>query len=72
MLVLTRKPGEKVATGNGVHLTVVEGGGSRVRLAFGACGGSASSGTNSPAGGTIGLRPIWAANGMCQERSKAT
>ena len=34
MLVLTRKPGEKVVIGNGITLTVVEVGGNRVRLAF--------------------------------------
>ena len=34
MLVLSRKPGEKVVIGNGITLTVVEVGGGRVRLAF--------------------------------------
>ncbi len=34
MLVLTRKPGEKVVIGNGITLTVVEVQGSKVRLAF--------------------------------------
>jgi carbon storage regulator len=32
MLVLTRKPGEKVVLGNGITLTVVEVRGNRVRL----------------------------------------
>jgi carbon storage regulator CsrA len=34
MLVLSRKPGEKVAIGNGITLTLVEVKGGRVRLAF--------------------------------------
>jgi carbon storage regulator len=34
MLVLCRKPGEKVVLGNGITLTVIEVGGKRVRLAF--------------------------------------
>jgi carbon storage regulator len=34
MLVLTRKPGEKVVIGNGISVTVVEVQGNRVRLAF--------------------------------------
>ena len=34
MLVLSRKPGEKVVIGNGITLTVVEVRGDRVRLAF--------------------------------------
>lgn len=34
MLVLSRKPGEKVIIGNGITLTVVEFNGNRVRLAF--------------------------------------
>jgi carbon storage regulator len=34
MLVLSRKPGEKVVLGNGITLTVVEVRGDRVRLAF--------------------------------------
>jgi carbon storage regulator len=34
MLVLSRKPGEKVVLGNGITLTVVEVKGKRVRLAF--------------------------------------
>jgi carbon storage regulator CsrA len=34
MLVLSRKPGEKVVIGNGITLTVVEVRGNRVRLAF--------------------------------------
>ena len=34
MLVLSRKPGEQVALGNGITLTVVEVRGDRVRLAF--------------------------------------
>lgn len=34
MLVLSRKPGEKVVIGNGITLTVVEVKGNRVRLAF--------------------------------------
>jgi carbon storage regulator len=34
MLVLSRKPGEKVVLGNGITLTVVEVRGKRVRLAF--------------------------------------
>ena len=34
MLVLTRKPGEKVVIGNGITLTVVEVEGNRVRLGF--------------------------------------
>ena len=34
MLVLTRKPGEKVVIGNGITVTVVEVQGNRVRLAF--------------------------------------
>ena len=34
MLVLSRKPGEKVIIGDGFTLTVVEVGGGRVRLAF--------------------------------------
>ena len=34
MLVLCRKPGEKVLLGNGITLTVVEVSGKRVRLAF--------------------------------------
>jgi carbon storage regulator len=34
MLVLSRKPGEKVVIGDGITLTVVEVGGGRVRLAF--------------------------------------
>jgi carbon storage regulator len=38
MLVLSRKPGEQVAIGNGITLTVVEVQGSRVRLAFDAPG----------------------------------
>ena len=33
MLVLSRKPGEKVVIGNGITLTVVEVRGDRVRLA---------------------------------------
>ena len=33
MLVLSRKPGEKVVLGNGITLTVVEVRGDRVRLA---------------------------------------
>jgi carbon storage regulator len=36
MLVLSRKPGEKVVIGSGITLTVVEVQGSRVRLAFAA------------------------------------
>jgi carbon storage regulator len=36
MLVLSRKPGEKVVIGNGITLTVVEVQGNRVRLAFNA------------------------------------
>ena len=34
MLVLSRKPGEKVVVGNGITVTVVEVHGNRVRLAF--------------------------------------
>lgn len=34
MLVLTRKPGEKVLIGNGINVTVAEVKGNRVRLAF--------------------------------------
>lgn len=34
MLVLSRKPGDKVVLGNGITLTVVEVRGKRVRLAF--------------------------------------
>ena len=34
MLVLTRKPGEKVVIGNGITLTVVEVRGDRVQLSF--------------------------------------
>ncbi len=34
MLVLSRKPGEKVVLSNGITLTVVEVRGNRVRLAF--------------------------------------
>jgi carbon storage regulator CsrA len=34
MLVLSRKPGEKVVIGNGITVTVVEVRGNRVRLAF--------------------------------------
>jgi carbon storage regulator len=34
MLVLSRKPGEKVVIGSGITLTVVEVRGNRVRLAF--------------------------------------
>jgi carbon storage regulator len=34
MLVLSRKPGEKVVIGNGITLTVVEVKGNRVRIAF--------------------------------------
>jgi carbon storage regulator len=34
MLVLTRKPGEKVVISNGITVTVVEAQGNRVRLAF--------------------------------------
>ncbi len=34
MLVLSRKPGEKVVIGGGITLTVVEVRGDRVRLAF--------------------------------------
>jgi carbon storage regulator len=34
MLVLSRKPGEKVVVGNDITLTVVEVRGDRVRLAF--------------------------------------
>jgi carbon storage regulator len=34
MLVLSRKPGEKVVIGNGITLTVVGVQGNRVRLAF--------------------------------------
>jgi carbon storage regulator len=34
MLVLSRKPGEKVVIGDGITLTVIEVGGGRVRLAF--------------------------------------
>jgi carbon storage regulator len=34
MLVLSRKPGEKVVIGNGITLTVVEVRGNRVRLGF--------------------------------------
>jgi carbon storage regulator len=34
MLVLTRKPGEKITIGNGITLAVVEVRGNRVRLAF--------------------------------------
>ena len=34
MLVLSRKPGEKVVIGNGITLIVVEVRGDRVRLAF--------------------------------------
>jgi carbon storage regulator len=34
MLVLSRKPGEKVVIGHGITLTVVEVRGNRVRLAF--------------------------------------
>jgi carbon storage regulator CsrA len=34
MLVLSRKPGEKVVIGNGITITVVEVQGNRVRLAF--------------------------------------
>ena len=34
MLVLSRKPGEKVVIGNGITLTVVEVEGNRVRLGF--------------------------------------
>jgi carbon storage regulator len=34
VLVLSRKPGEKVVIGNGVTVTVVEVRGNRVRLAF--------------------------------------
>jgi carbon storage regulator CsrA len=36
MLVLSRKPGEKVVIGNGITLTVVEVKGNRVRLTFAA------------------------------------
>ncbi len=36
MLVLSRKPGEKVVIGNGITLTVVQVKGDRVRLAFAA------------------------------------
>ena len=38
MLVLSRKPGEKVVIGNGITLIVVEVSGDRVRLAFDAPG----------------------------------
>ncbi len=34
MLVLSRKPGEKIVLGNGITLTVIEVRGKRVRLAF--------------------------------------
>ncbi len=34
MLVLSRRPGEKVVIGSGITLTVVEVSGKRVRLAF--------------------------------------
>jgi carbon storage regulator len=34
MLVLSRKPGEKVVLGDGITLTVVEVQGNRIRLAF--------------------------------------
>ena len=34
MLVLSRKPGEKVVIGNGITLTVVEVRGDRVQVAF--------------------------------------
>ena len=34
MLVLSRKPGEKIAVGNGITLTVVEVRRNQVRLAF--------------------------------------
>ncbi len=34
MLVLTRKPGEKVVIGNGITVTVVQIQGNRVRLVF--------------------------------------
>ena len=34
MLVLSRKPGEKVVIGSGITVTVVETKGNRVRLAF--------------------------------------
>jgi carbon storage regulator len=34
MLVLSRKPGEKIVLGNGIILTVIEVRGKRVRLAF--------------------------------------
>jgi carbon storage regulator len=34
MLVISRKPGEKVVLSNGITLTVVEVRGNRVRLAF--------------------------------------
>lgn len=34
MLVLSRKPGEKIVLGNGIILTVLEVRGKRVRLAF--------------------------------------
>jgi carbon storage regulator len=34
MLILSRKPGEKVVIGNGITLTVVEVQGNRVRLSF--------------------------------------
>lgn len=34
MLVLSRRPGEKVVIGNGITVTVVEVTGNRVRLAF--------------------------------------
>lgn len=38
MLVISRKPGEKVVLSNGITLTVVEVRGNRVRLAFDAPG----------------------------------
>jgi carbon storage regulator CsrA len=34
MLVLSRKPGEKIVIGNGIIITVIEVKGNRVRLAF--------------------------------------
>lgn len=34
MLVLTRRPGEKIVIGDGITLTVVEVQGNKVRLAF--------------------------------------
>jgi hypothetical protein len=62
MLVLSRKPGEQVALGNGITLTVVEVKGNRVRLAFDAPTRSASCGPSSPAGRITPSRPTWKAN----------